>query len=1802
MTEKISAFAILIFLVLLQWAVPVAYSQVSASGKHMGGTSVVRKEGGNGRILFKMEQVSEAKGNEELNVDYPSYGQAFPMSWTQSRGLQQDVFPAVEWIEVPVKSFDEAGDASWARKLDEVVQGYVKSRGLPGGVQLAAAKDGKLVYSRTFGVADVTDPEARPMSADALLYFGSISKSITSVAVMSLVQEGKLEMDTPVFQVLGGDGPVADERVKNITLRMCLNHTAGLSDGGGMGTGYDDTRSIESTIRTLAQKKLDRDPGSQYEYTNTTFNIVCRIIEKVSGFTYEDYVRARIWQPLGRIGPVVSSMYQQHPGEVPMYAPTRPGQIKPDKSNLYWKYLWGGRKGAQGNKEIGLEGGGGWKGSAADLALLGADLLSGIMGGPCKIGLTPETIKSMVGSKYAYAFPDNNGYYALGFVGIAQNPEMAIPEASGDQWAGQVIQFMHGGSFGSALHVETYAGGVSWAFCLNAPPHFSGLAIDHVAEPDGLKAQLRQVFQDAIFREGIRFNLPGLAEEESESALPMDHFTGLTLDTPLQTSFTTGEAIRLSGILTDTTLNQINFTLTPASDGDPIYLTFDVIDGRFEGNLQLNHGQAGEYGLGLFARNKEDESWVWLGSFSPMKILQGQGEILLPATYFQRLILDKPLSNQLTTGTSVNVSGILTDTSLTLIQFKFSPASDGDPIYLTFDVIDGRFEGNLQLNHGQAGEYGLGLFARNKEDESWVWLGSFSPMKILQGQGEILLPATYFQRLILDKPLSNQLTTGTSVNVSGILTDTTLNQINFNLTLASGGDPIQWFFDVTDGRFDGNLLLNHGQAGEYNLDIWVFNKETESWAWLGSFSPIKILQGQGEILLPVDFFSGIVLDAPLSNELTIDRLLLLEGTVANHIRSFNFELESQGRSRYLQASIEDGRFRLPLRFHANELGPIQLNAYAELVDGGSWRLMAGFLFTAVDPPAPDLQVGVLALSLLPGESVIIPLLNRGARDLELSPPLIEGPYEVLAFPEKIEAGGRAGIEVAYRGNGDQSGVLTVVSNDPLQPEVKVALSGLRPAQRRFDLAHFQAGSDGIISIPWDFSTGHFVAALYSGQMTQIDTGVVHNFSLGGTAPATKPVALSSAINHRDEVEITLRRKERELANRIRTEGWRAAKLVQAAYQVGDKRSFIFEGWSERGVPDETIFATAVAANKRIVAFVQDDLKANDEHFKGVKLLSNDEIQQAIDGFIDDFELITDVFGAPSDTDGDGKVLFLFTHLVSAIPVGGFYQAASVLPIENGGNGNNADMMFMNPHISPSFISHVMAHELQHLINFNQHVIVRSGQGEESWLNEGLSHLSEDLINKRLTCCNSHSVSSYTKAFLSQPGTAGLMGDASFNNAKRGAAYLFVRSLADRFGLDVIRRLTQTGLADRDNIETATGEKFENLLAMWGAQIYVSGNGLVDHPHLNYAVDYLHTSPGRAFPLPTTIQFSLASGPISGTLRPRGVNFVEVRGEGIATIEIETEAAGQVGAIVLPLSGDFIPTLTIPNNFSGVLFDKPLTAMPTTGTSLNVSGTVTDTSLTQIQFNFTPADGDGPSNFTFDVVDGYFNGLLLFNHQQTGEYNLDLYAYNKEPGSSVWLGSFSPVQVIQQDHEECPFIYTAAFCETEALTKGLRIGGEGYDFEGDYGTKGCYAYDSGTYEGIAFFGTGGDAADMEAEAQTTNGQYRVTGPCSEEDTAVIETRTTPVPQAFALMQNYPNPFNSSTVIHFDLPTSDIVDLSIYNIAGQQVATLAQGMRQAGTHVINWNGNDDNEHALASGLYFYRLQSSTQQQTRKLLLLR
>jgi enediyne biosynthesis protein E4 len=110
--------------------------------------------------------------------------------------------------------------------------------------------------------------------------------------------------------------------------------------------------------------------------------------------------------------------------------------------------------------------------------------------------------------------------------------------------------------------------------------------------------------------------------------------------------------------------------------------------------------------------------------------------------------------------------------------------------------------------------------------------------------------------------------------------------------------------------------------------------------------------------------------------------------------------------------------------------------------------------------------------------------------------------------------------------------------------------------------------------------------------------------------------------------------------------------------------------------------------------------------------------------------------------------------------------------------------------------------------------------------------------------------------------------------------------------------------------------------------------------------------------------------------------------------------------------------------------------------------------------------------------------------------------------------------------------------------------------------------------------------------------------SSSVTAITEEHTATLPQSFTLAQNFPNPFNGSTAIRFSLPSATHIELSIFNLAGQQVTTLVSREHQAGAYTIHWDGRDDDGRKLASGVYLYRLKTGDQQQveTRKLLWLR
>ena len=111
--------------------------------------------------------------------------------------------------------------------------------------------------------------------------------------------------------------------------------------------------------------------------------------------------------------------------------------------------------------------------------------------------------------------------------------------------------------------------------------------------------------------------------------------------------------------------------------------------------------------------------------------------------------------------------------------------------------------------------------------------------------------------------------------------------------------------------------------------------------------------------------------------------------------------------------------------------------------------------------------------------------------------------------------------------------------------------------------------------------------------------------------------------------------------------------------------------------------------------------------------------------------------------------------------------------------------------------------------------------------------------------------------------------------------------------------------------------------------------------------------------------------------------------------------------------------------------------------------------------------------------------------------------------------------------------------------------------------------------------------------TASTRFSVTVPVSIRETP------TQLPARYSLVQNYPNPFNPETVFQYQLPKQAEVRLEIYNVVGELVRTLVDEKQPAGYYTVRWNGRDEQEHAIASGVYLYRLTAGEFVQVRKKL---
>jgi len=105
-----------------------------------------------------------------------------------------------------------------------------------------------------------------------------------------------------------------------------------------------------------------------------------------------------------------------------------------------------------------------------------------------------------------------------------------------------------------------------------------------------------------------------------------------------------------------------------------------------------------------------------------------------------------------------------------------------------------------------------------------------------------------------------------------------------------------------------------------------------------------------------------------------------------------------------------------------------------------------------------------------------------------------------------------------------------------------------------------------------------------------------------------------------------------------------------------------------------------------------------------------------------------------------------------------------------------------------------------------------------------------------------------------------------------------------------------------------------------------------------------------------------------------------------------------------------------------------------------------------------------------------------------------------------------------------------------------------------------------------------------------------------DTATTDVKESVIPATFALRPTYPNPFNASTSIRYSLPTPSTVTLSIFDLLGRHVRTLVQTTQGAGEYRVVWDGHDDADREVASGVYFSRLRAGDDVQTRKMVMVR
>lgn len=389
------------------------------------------------------------------------------------------------------------------------------------------------------------------------------------------------------------------------------------------------------------------------------------------------------------------------------------------------------------------------------------------------------------------------------------------------------------------------------------------------------------------------------------------------------------------------------------------------------------------------------------------------------------------------------------------------------------------------------------------------------------------------------------------------------------------------------------------------------------------------------------------------------------------------------------------------------------------------------------------------------------------------------------------------------------------------------------------------------------------------------TAVQYALGSGGSLTTTTRVADGRTPSPAIRLDNALRQIEHRLASQAAREAseLRALSLSTRALggpslqQVGSSRTFTVLSKIPEGNQQPTftpVTATLRFAGQNILIYVDNQAPS------GANGLSDQALTKLGTWFDRDlYPLDVSTFGSESDIDANDRVIVLMTPIVNGLTpksncnvvIAGFFFGWDLTQNTNSNRGEVFYSLVPDPQGTfscPRSVAVVEAsapptfvHEFQHMISYNQHVFVHQGNDEEAWLNEGLSHIAEEVAarfydnkywppldaNRLFTDTANifigNDLSNSYDFLQSMPTTSLTLFESTGTLEERGAAWLFLRWLADQKDASIYGRLVQTNLTSVANVENVAAESFPVLFGDWSIALWT--DSIVNHPRTSVPV-------------------------------------------------------------------------------------------------------------------------------------------------------------------------------------------------------------------------------------------------------------------------------------------------------------------------------------------------------------------------------